>query len=309
MLSSVEFKTIIDVVTRFPNEKSCHQYLASRKWADGVVSCPFDGCESETVYVFTDGIRYKCKCCRKIFTAKTGTFMEASKLPTLKWFIALYMILHKKGISSMQLAKDIGVTQKTAWFLLHRIRTALGNETVEQLSGEVEIDETFVGGKNRFRHKDKKLKYNPGRGWKDKTPVFGAIQRGGRLVAMVIPDVTALTIRNKVVELVEKGSSIMSDGFNGYRALEKDYTVEVCDHGRGQWRVGDCYTNTLEGAWSQLKRSIIGIYIQVTPRHLNKYVQEFTFRYNYRHLGAQGQIDTIIANMNCRLKYKQLIRS
>ena len=233
--------------------------------------------------------------------------MEASKMSTIKWFVALYLFLHKKGISSIQLAKDVGCTQKTAWFMLQRMRLALGNEKEEQLHGVVEIDETFVGGKSRFKHKNKRIKYNPGRGWRDKTPVLGMLQRGGKVKALVIPDVLMLTITKAVRHHIEKDSLICGDGFNGYRALEKDYFLCSVDHGRGHYVDGEVHTNTIEGFWSQFKKGITGIYHKTTPKHLQGYVNEFAFRYNYRDLGAQQQIDCVINNMECRLKYKDLV--
>ncbi|OOQ60905.1 IS1595 family transposase [Mucilaginibacter pedocola] len=307
MLNNTEFKTIIDVVTRFPNEKACHEYLASRRWSDGVISCPHEGCSSERAYVFKDGIRYKCCECKKQFTAKTGTFMEASNISTMKWFVAIYLFLHKKGVSSIQLAKDVGITQKSAWFVLHRLRLALGNEEHEQLEGVVEIDETFVGGKARFKHKRKRLKHNPGRGWRDKTPVLGMLQRGGKFKAFVVPDVLMLTLKKTVYKHVKGGSDLMGDGFTGYRSLERIYNVQCVDHGRGHYVDGDVHTNTIEGAWSQFKKGICSTYHKTTPKHLQGYVNEFAFRYNYRGLSSQSQLDNVIKNMKCRLKYKDLI--
>lgn len=307
MLPTTEFKTIIDVVTRFPNERACHQYLASRRWSDGVMLCPHEGCGHDQAYVYKDGIRYKCCKCKRVYTAKTGTFMEASKLPTLKWFVALYLFLHKKGVSSIQLAKDVGCQQKTAWFMLQRMRLALGNEDhSEQLNDMVEIDETFVGGKARFKHKSKRIKYNPGRGWKDKTPVLGMLQRGGKVRAFVVEDVLMLTMKKIINKHVEKQTFVFGDGFTGYRALEKDYIVACVDHGKGHYVDGLIHTNTIEGFWSQFKKGIAGIYHKTTPRHLQGYVNEFAFRYNYRNLGAQQQIECVIRNMNCRLKLKDL---
>ncbi|WPU91276.1 IS1595 family transposase [Mucilaginibacter sabulilitoris] len=306
MLQSTEFKTIIDVVTRFPNEKACHQYLASRRWSDGIMLCPHKDCENDTAYIFKDGIRYKCIACKRVYTAKTGTFMEASKLSTIKWFVAIYLFLHKKGISSIQLAKDVGVTQKTAWFMLGRLRLALGNQEEEQLDGTVEIDETFVGGKAIFKHKRKRIKYTPGRSWKDKTPVLGMLQRGGKVKAIVVPDVTMIHIRRSLDKYVKRGCNIMGDGYQGYKSIEMHYNVRSVDHAKGWYVDGDCHTNTIEGFWSQFKKGIKGVYHKTTPKHLQKYVDEFAFRYNYRNLGAQQQLDCVISKMECRLKYKEL---
>jgi transposase-like protein len=305
MKKDKQFRTLIDLIKVFPNEKECHQYLAAQTWSDGVISCPH--CGNDGYYVYKDEIRYKCKKCKLVFTAKTKTFMEGSKLPTVKWLFAMYLVLHKKGISSVQLGKDIGVTQKTAWFVLQRIRKAFGNEAKTILSGTVEIDEAFIGGKARFKHKSKRPKYNPGRGWADKTPVFGMLERGGRLKAFVVPNVLMLTLRKASLANIERGSTLYGDGFTGYKGLTTSYNVQCVDHGRGYYVDGDCHTNTLEGAWSQLKRSLIGTYIQVSRKHCNDYVQEFVFRYNYRNLHVQAQMEQIIKNMHVRLKYKELI--
>lgn len=302
-----KFNTILDLVQRFPTEQSCHEYLASRRW-EGYMMCPYDNCQNDKSYVFKDGIRYKCTCCKRIYTAKTGTIFEGSKLRLITWFLGLYLVMHKKGISSVQLSKDLGVTQKTAWFMLQRLRTVLGNEPQEMLEGVVEIDEAFVGGKARFKHKDKRIKYNPGRGWADKVPVMGMLHRGGKVKAMVVPNVLMVTLRRVVLENVKGGSDIMGDGFNGYRALEPAYNLQSVDHGKGFYGDGgDLHTNTIENFWSHLKRSLTGCYIKVSKKHLDKYVKETVFRYNYRDLPVYEQFNKFIENFECRLKYKELI--
>ncbi|SEB12636.1 Transposase zinc-ribbon domain-containing protein [Pedobacter hartonius] len=217
-----EFNFILDLIKRLPDEKSCHQYLASRRW-NGYMVCLDEFCGNDKAYIFKDGIHYKCTCCKKIYTARTGTILESSKISLTKWFVGLYLVMHKKGISSVQLAKDLAITQKSAWFLLQRMRIVLGNEQDEQLEGTIEIDETFVGGKNKNRHVNKRVKYSPGRGWPDKTPVFGMLQRGGKLKAYVVDNVNMLTITKITNYHVRKYSDIMSDGFNGYRGLERSF--------------------------------------------------------------------------------------
>ncbi len=306
MKKDKHFRTILDLAKVFPDERSCHEYFAERRWEDGVINCPHSQCDGERVYVYKDGIRYKCCKCKRVFTAKTGTFMEASKLPSIKWIYAMYLFLHKKGISSLQLGKDIGVQQKTAWFVLQRLRVALGNEVDETLSGIVEIDECFVGGKSRFKHKNKRPKYNPGRGWSDKTPVYGMLQRGGKLKAVVVTDVLMLTLKKASLDHIERGTTLYGDGFNGYKGLTLSYNVQCVDHGKGFYVDGDCHTNTLEGAWSQFKKTLVATYHKTTRKHLQGYVNEFTFRYNYRNLHVQAQINQIIENMECRLKLKDL---
>ena len=304
------YKTILDLVQRFPDERSCHQYLAAERWNDGILECPFKDCNSQLAYVFKDGIRYKCKECKKIYTAKTDTFMESSKLPTLKWIMAMYLFLHKKGISSIQLSKDIGVTQKTAWFVLQRIRWAFGNETKENLEGTVEIDETFVGGKNKNRHYSKRMKYKEltGRTFPDKSTVFGMYERNtGRVRAFVVSRQQFNNLARTITYNIQPGSTLMTDDWSGYKGIDKIYERHTIDHGKWIYAQGEVTTNRIENFWSHLKRGLHSTYIRVTPKHLNKYVQEFAFRFNNRNLAIQEQIEQIIRQMNCRLKYKDLI--
>lgn len=331
MLGKKQFKTIIDLVQVFPDEKSCHLYLASQRWEDGVIICPH--CEHDKAYVFTDSIRYKCQKCKLKFTAKTDTFMEASKLPTIKWLMAMYLVLHKKGISSIQLSKDIGVTQKTAWFVMHRVRWALGQQEQPELSGTVQLDETFVGGKNKNRHADKKVKNSQGRSFKDKTPVMGMLQQqvteivsrphkviAGKivkekviiepsvLICHVVPDTKSESLQPIIRRTIKPGSILVSDEWFAYKGLNDVYSHNIVDHAAKEYVNADGLTsNALEGAWTQLKRQIIGCYHKTTRKHLHRYVNEFEFRYNNRTLGPQQQIEHIISNMECRLKYKDLI--
>lgn len=333
MFSKKEFKTIIDLITSFTTEKECHFHLASKRWYNGEVWCAH--CGHDKIYVFKDGIRYKCKECRLNFTVKTNTFMESSKLPTIKWLVAMYLVLHKRGISSVQLGKDIGVTQKTAWFMLHRIRNAFGNEIQEKLDGIIEIDETFVGGKNSNRHKNKRIQYKPGRSWSDKIPVMGLLEREeseiirrpnkndpskkpvkekiitkpSKLYAGAITDVSMLFIKKVVENNVEKGASLYADGFTGYKPLRLNYKLLQVDHANGKYVDGLIHTNTIESVWNLFKGMIRGNYVRLTKKHINRYVNELTFKYNYRHLTIANQIGHILKNMECRLTYKELIAS
>lgn len=332
MLNFSEFKTIFDLVKRFPDELSCHQYLVSRRW-NGYMTCPHKGCEGDKAYVFKDGMRYKCACCRKIYTVRTGSILECSNLPLVKWFTAFYLIMHKKGISSVQLSKDLGVTQRTAWFLLHRIRFTLGNEKQVKLSGEIQIDETFVGGKNKNRHFDKKVKNSQGRVFIDKTPVMGMLQKeeyelverphkiipfrtvkekvikhAGVMKCHVTLNTTAQQLRPLIHQHIEKGSIIVSDEWKAYHGLNRYYNHQVVDHSRNNYKNELGYSsNGIESHWSQFKRGIIGIYHCVSRKHMNNYVQEFVFKYNYRNLAVSHQMDFFIQRMECRLTYKQLI--
>lgn len=307
-MPETKYKTIIDLVKVFPDEKSCHKYLAGQRWDAGEIICPHDGCGHNQAYVFANGIHYKCKKCKTLFTAKTNTFMEGSKLPTIKWLLGMYLVMNKKGISSVQLSKDLGVTQKTAWFLLQRVRWALGNEDTDMLEGDVVLDETFVGGKNKNRHRDKKVEKSQGRSFKDKTPVLGLMQtneysydengkstiaKTSRVKCFVVPNTIAKSIQPLVKANVKAGSAFTSDEWNAYNGLGDTYNHQIVDHGKGQYMNDAGYTsNAIEGFWGQCKRSIIGRYVKPTRKHLQKYFNEFSFRHNYRNLPIQEQMET-----------------
>lgn len=301
-----QFSNLIQLILKFPDELTCQQYVAAQRW-EGYMTCPFKYCDGDEAYVFSNGITYKCKTCLRKYTAKTGSIFEGSKIELQKWFIAIYQVMNKKGISSIQLAKDISVTQKTAWFMLQRIRKVFGNEKIAKLEGIVELDEAFVGGKNGNRHKDKKVKYEKGRGYPDKGTVFGMRERGGKVIATVIVKPSKRLIRQVVHTAVHHGTTLMTDGWKGYKDLKRDYHTQECDHSKGIYKRGECWTNGMENFWSTMKRCIKGTYIQVSRKHLNKYVQESVFRFNYRGLSVQEQLNVFISNMACRLKYKDLI--
>jgi transposase-like protein len=216
----------------------------------------------------------------------------------------------KKGISSYQLAKDLNVTQKSAWFMLQRIRYAMQYKTfMKPLEGTIELDETFVGGKNKNRHFDKKVKYSQGRSFKDKTPVFGMLERGGELRCVVIPDTKADSIQPIIYNNIKQGSTVYTDEWWAYKGLNNDYIHGVVDHGRGQYKNGDVCTNTIEGFWSHLKRGINGVYHQVSRKHLQKYADEFTFRYNVRDKFLDNQFYVFLSSINDkRLTYSNLIK-
>jgi len=327
-----KFSNLLQLIERFPDERSCHQYLAGQRW-DGYMQCPHTGCKGDTAWVFKDGIRYKCKCCKRIYTAKTGTIFESSNIGLKKWFVAIYLVMHKKGISSIQLAKDIGITQKSAWFLLHRIRIVLGNEVPNKLGNTVMADETFVGGKNKNRHHDKKVKNSQGRSFKDKTPVLGLMEsqqyyvnerphkytstktvkdkivtKQSKVLCFVVPDTSRENIQPLIKQNVSIGATFVSDEWKAYYGVNSLYDHHIVDHSRKQYVNDSGYTtNPVEGFWSLCKRSIIGIYHKTSRKHLQKYFHEFTFRYNYRTLGAQELMNVFVGNINVRLKYKQLI--
>ena len=300
-----EFNSLAELTDFFKDEETCRKYLAEKRWGNKPY-CPCCGCQK--VYCFSDGKRYKCSSCRKQFTVRAGSIFEDSKVPLRKWFITLYLIAtHKKGISSHQLARDRGVTQKTAWYMLSKIRFALDESNIEsQLSDTVELDETFVGGKNKNRHWDKKVPHSQGRSFKDKTPVFGMLQRGGKVIAKVVPDTKAKTLNPLIKQYIAKGSTICTDDWY-YGNLSKDYNHLQVDHSAKVYAIGNNYTNTIEGFWSQLKRSILGIYHVTSRKHLQKYVNEMCFRYNYRKLKQGERVNKMLSLCWNRITYKELV--
>lgn len=299
-----EFSSILELLDRFPTEQSCIDYLEQVRWKDGVVS-PFDS--TSKVYKCKNN-QYKCKNTGKVFNVKTNTMYDNTKLSLKKWFVAIYFVTeHKKGISSCQLARDLNVTQKTAWFILQRIRNCFQLEVEDaKLEGTVEIDETFVGGRNKNRHWDKKVPQSQGRSFKDKTPVFGMLQREGQVIAKVVPNTKAKTLKPYIDFYIKEGSNLYTDEWY-YGNLNEKYNHDFVNHKAKNYGHGDVYTNTIEGFWSLLKRGIIGIYHKTTRKHLQRYVDEFCFRYNNREISTNARFDLLLQSSNRRLKYKDLI--
>ena len=279
---SLNFKSFQHLQQVLVDEAACVAYLEELIW-EGVPVSPFD--KTSKVYKCKNG-KYKCKNTGKYFNVKTGTIFENTKISLRQWFMAIYLLAcHKKGVSSLQLAQDIGVTQKTAWFMLHKIRKCLGIENNNIIDKEVELDETYVGGLNKNRHKDKKVKYSQGRSYKDKTPVFGMIQRGGKLSAWVVPNVKTKTLTNKVLEFVKRSAEIYTDEWQGYNLLKNFYENHtIVEHGKKQYVKDKAYTNTMEGAWALLKKSLKGIYHVVSKKYLQGYVNSWIFCYNTRKM-------------------------
>lgn len=294
--------TLLNLSDNFPDEESCIRYFEKMRWEDKVIS-PYDA--SSKVYKCGNG-KYKCKNTGRYFDVKTGTAFANTKLPMRAWFYAMMLFLsHKRGVSSCQLARDLGITQKTAWNMLHKIRQYMAFENNHTLSGEVEIDETFVGGKNKNRHKDKRVEQCQGRSYKDKVPVFGILQRDGKLFAAVVPNTQAKTIVPIIKKKVEYGSVVYTDGWD-YSGLHGKYTQRSVDHSKHFY--GTTYetdegeiivvsTNGIENAWSHLKRMIFGIYYHVSKEYMQRYVDEFVFRFNTRSYSDSQRFDLLLRNV------------
>jgi hypothetical protein len=232
-------------------------------------------------------------------------------MPLQKWFIAIWLITsYKKGISSLQLSRELGIDPKSAWFMAHRIRNCFAHIEQPMMEGVVEVDETFVGGKNKNRHKDKKVKYSQGRSYKDKTPVFGMLQRGGRLAAYVVDDTAKATIQPIILKNLKQFSYLISDEWTAYIGLNRFYFHDIVHHNRKEYVNMDnptTHTNTIEGFWGIFKRGVNGIYNWMSRKHMQKYVNEFVFRYNTRKLKECERFLLFFHNFTHRLKYKDLI--
>lgn len=297
------FKSILDLFKAFPTEQSCIDHLEKLRW-DGFVVSPFDS--TSKVYKCKDN-RYRCKNTGKYFNVKTNTLFDNTKIELRKWFAAIWLVTsHKKGISSLQLSRDIDVTQKTAWFMLQRIRNCFGIENNNELTNTVEMDETYVGGKNKNRHADKKIEHSQGRSVKDKTPVFGMVECGGKLNAKVVPNTNCSTLTKETVRFV-KDALVYTDEWWGYRSIKHLFQHEIVNHKSKEYVRDNIYTNTIEGFWSLLKRGIIGIYHFTSKQHLQRYVDEFVFRYNTRKQTECARFNLLLQNTEHRLTYKELI--
>lgn len=279
--------TLQEAIVYFSNPVNCRDYLAKRRWPNGV-TCP--RCGGKDVLFLENYNRWHCRAKHDApqFTLKTGTIMEDSPIGLDKWLMAMWQIVNSKnGISSYEVHRAIGVTQKTAWFLDHRIRFALTQGTINKLSGQIEADETFIGGKARNMHSAKRAKRITGTGGKDKVAVLGILERGGKVRTKVIDNTKKKTLQREVREHVLAGSALFTDALKSYDGLD-DFQHEVVDHAVEYVR-GEVHTNGLENFWSLVKRGLNGTYVSVEPFHLFRYLDEQVFRYNNRKGLNDGQ--------------------
>jgi len=308
MEAAYEPKTLQEAIVHFADQANCLSYLVARRpeWKDGVM-CPV--CGSATVGFLKNQLRWQCSVRhpKRQFSVKVGTIFEDSPLGLDKWLPAMWLILNcKNGISSCEIARALGVTQKTAWFMLHRIRLAQQGKQGGKLSGEVEIDETFIGGKSRNMHKAKRERVISGTGGKDKTVVMGMLERGGNVRALVVENRRKNELQKNVREHVEAGAAIFTDELLSYDGLESDYQHAVINHAV-EYVNDNVHTNGMENFWSLLKRGLHGTYISVEPYHLFRYIDEQAFRFNNRKMTDGERFDIGVRQIiGKRLTYAEL---
>jgi len=303
-----EPKSLQEAILYFSDQENCLNYLVARRpeWKDGVV-CPT--CGSNKVSFLKNQLRWQCSARhpKRQFSVKVGTIFEDSPLGLDKWLPAMWLILNcKNGVSSCEIARALDVTQKTAWFMLHRIRLAQQGKQGGKLAGEVEIDETFIGGKARNMHKSKRARVITGTGGKDKVVVMGMLERGGNVRAMVVDTRRKKELQSNIHEHVEAGAAIFTDELRSYDGLEDSFKHQVINHAV-EYANGNVHTNGMENFWSLVKRQLHGTYISVEPFHLFRYIDEQAFRFNNRKMTDAERFDIGVREIvGKRLTYAEL---
>jgi transposase-like protein len=300
-------ETLLEAVVYFSDPDRAHNHFVSIRWPNGI-ACPRMGCGSADIRALGSRRRWRCKDCRRDFTAKVGTIFEDSPLPLTKWLPCVWLVTNaKNGISSCEVARALGVTQKTAWFMLHRVRTALKIAEEKPLDGVVEADETYIGGRLEFKHK--KIREVKGPYYNDKTPVLGVVQRHGEARAWVVPNVGKPTIWSKLEANIRPEAVLNTDSAPLYANIDEYFARhDVVNHSIEEYVRGSAYTNTVENFWNLLKRTIKGTYVCPRPFHLEAYLDEQLFRYNARKTndGHRFQMAAKLVDGK-RITYKQLI--
>jgi len=301
-----QFNSLVELMAALPNEQAAIDHFRSIRWQNGAY-CPH--CKSEKIYHFSDNRTHKCGDCRRRFSIKVGTIFEDSKIPLQKWMMAIWTLTsHRKGIASTQLARDISVTQKTAWFMLLRLRHSAQTRSFNKpLGGTAEADETFIGGKEKNQHESKKLR--AGRGAVGKTPVLGVKQRDGEVRFEKAQELTGATAKGMVREHVAQGSVLITDEVCAYQGHDGEFNHFTVNHSAGEYvRQFFFHTNSIESAWSLLKRQTIGIHHYVSSKHLQRYLAEMMFRQNRSDVDEGGRVNQLLgATLGARLRYKELI--
>jgi transposase-like protein len=307
MKAVAEPTNLLEAIRYFSDPDLAFDFVLKLRWADGNVTCPRCG-HGETSFISTRRI-WKCKGCKRQFSLKVGTIFEDSPLGFDKWLPAIWLIANSKNsISSHELARSLGVTQKSAWFMLHRIRDAMKTGTFQKMSGITEVDDTFIGGLAKNMHRKVRAQKITGTGGAGKTIVQGARNRDtGTVIAQVVSGTDSETIQENIYEWVEPGSALFTDEHRGYNGVEVVFAHKTVNHSRGEYVCGMVHTNGIENYWSLLKRSLKGSQIHVSPAHLDRYVTERTFAYNNRDAGDLGRMRVATAGTaGRRLTWPQL---
>lgn len=303
-------QTLQQAIVYFSDKEIAHQYVVNARWSDGV-ECPY--CKGDNHSYITTRRTWQCKSCKKRFTVKVGTIFENSPVGLDKWLAAVWMIANaKNGVSSCEIARAIGVTQKTAWFMLHRIRLAMQIGTFEKLNGTIEADETYIGGKIENMHEQEKLRRGVrGRGTVGKAIVFGLLERNAgektsRVKTRVVRNTKKRTLQNEIRNSVDAGSNLFTDALQSYRGMD-EFVHEYIDHTTEYVR-GGVHTNGIENFWALFKRSLRGTYVNCDVAHLFRYLDEQTFRFNNRRANDSTRFQTVLAMVaGKRLTYATLI--
>ena len=302
----LEFDSLYALIIHFDSEEKCEEHLANLRWG-GEPVCPSCNCK-KVGKLNGKRKRFKCYGCKRKFSVKTGSIFHDSKLPLLKWFVAIYLFSsHKRGISSHQLARDLKISQKSAWYVLHRIREIYVQETEEKMDGVVQIDETYVGGEIHRMNAKTRAKYENTKSNDAKTPVLG-ITDGEEVIAMPVEEVTKRAILPILDGKIDESAIVVTDGLPVYNKLSKSHSKHVVvSHSQGEYVVDGFTTNNIECFWSHMKRGIIGTYFHASKGHLGSYVDEFAFRFNTRKMGEGERFDLTLAKSNKTLSWNELV--
>ena len=306
-INFTKFNSLIQIADYFNTEAKCKQAIAQERWGEGNAVCPYCGCTH--TYMTAEG-RYICKDCAKHFSVTVGTIFENTKVSLRKWFMAMYLVSsHKKGVSSLQLSRDIKVTQKTAWFMLHKIRGLYGQSDSVSLGGEVEMDEMYLGGRETNKHESKRTEGTQGRSTKTKTPIFGMIERDGKVVAMKVENTQGATLMPIVSQFVESGSTTYTDEASIYHKLEQNgYNHVFVNHGQREYvRAKDIHTNSIEGFWAHFKRVVFSTYHCVSKDYLQRYIDEQVYRWNTREESASYRFDDMFSKACKHFDYTDVL--